>query len=315
MQEGLIGVIIPVYKVEKYIAECIESILAQTYTKFRLILVDDGTPDNAGKICDEYAKKDPRITVIHQENAGVTRARARGVEEAEDCEWITFVDSDDTIADNMLKEFCLYLKQNTDIIINESGFKQSSIKTRDYLHALISADNKINTAPWGKLFRRNIFSNDTLNIPREIVVGEDLIMIVRLCFSSDKEYISIIKKTVYNYRLSDTSITARHIKTPQYEDIFHKHLIESIPVGLLRNYIEDTIKNRIKLFNLFWGYKYRVCDMKDSKFYKELRKDIKQTEYPLPIIERIIFYSKNPIIRFITITTKKLNNKIKFIFG
>ena len=96
MIQGLIGVIVPVYKVEKYITECIESILAQTYTNFRLILVDDGSPDNAGKICDEYAKKDSRITVIHQENAGVTRARARGVEEAEDCEFITVVDSDDT---------------------------------------------------------------------------------------------------------------------------------------------------------------------------------------------------------------------------
>ena len=82
MQQGLIGVIVPVYKVEKYIAECIESVLAQTYTNFRLILVDDGTPDNAGHICDEYAKKNARITVIHQVNAGVTRARARGVEKS-----------------------------------------------------------------------------------------------------------------------------------------------------------------------------------------------------------------------------------------
>ena len=74
-----IGIIVPVYKVEKYIAECIESILAQTYAHFHLILVDDGSPDNAGKICDEYAKKDSRITVIHQENAGVSHARAVGV--------------------------------------------------------------------------------------------------------------------------------------------------------------------------------------------------------------------------------------------
>ena len=76
--DNRIAVIVPVYKAEEYIAECIESILAQTYTKFRLVLVDDGTPDGAGKICDEYAKKDTRITVIHQQNAGVTRARARG---------------------------------------------------------------------------------------------------------------------------------------------------------------------------------------------------------------------------------------------
>jgi glycosyltransferase involved in cell wall biosynthesis len=106
-----------VYKVEKYIAECIESILAQTYTKFRLILVDDGSPDNAGKICDEYAKKDSRITVIHQENAGVTRARAAGVEAAEDCEWITFVDSDDTIVKDALMVLLQDTNVNHDIII------------------------------------------------------------------------------------------------------------------------------------------------------------------------------------------------------
>ncbi len=94
MRKGLIGVIVPVYKTEEYIAECIESILAQTYRKFRLILVDDGSPDAAGTICDEYAAKDSRITVIHQENAGVTRARGRGVEEANDCEWITFVNTE-----------------------------------------------------------------------------------------------------------------------------------------------------------------------------------------------------------------------------
>ena len=71
MDDTLIGVIVPVYKTEKYVAECIESILAQTYRNFRLILVDDGSPDGAGSICDEYATKDQRITVIHQENAGV----------------------------------------------------------------------------------------------------------------------------------------------------------------------------------------------------------------------------------------------------
>ena len=121
MQQELIGVIVPVYKTEKYIAECIESILAQTYTRFRLILVDDGTPDNAGKICDEYKKKDSRITVIHQENAGVTRARARGVEEATDCDWITFVDSDDRIATNYLGDLYNAVSDDIDIVTNEEN--------------------------------------------------------------------------------------------------------------------------------------------------------------------------------------------------
>ena len=111
-----VGIIVPIYKVEKYIAECIESILAQTYKDFRLILVDDGSPDNAGKICDEYAKKDSRITVIHQENAGVTRARARGVEEAGDCEFITFVDGDDTIKNDALENLLKRMTTRPNIV-------------------------------------------------------------------------------------------------------------------------------------------------------------------------------------------------------
>ena len=114
-----VGIIVPIYKVEKYIAECIESILAQTYKDFRLILVDDGSPDNAGKICDEYAKKDSRITVIHQENAGVTRARARGVEEAGDCEFITFVDGDDTIKNDALENLLKRMGQDAESVCSQ----------------------------------------------------------------------------------------------------------------------------------------------------------------------------------------------------
>ena len=91
-----ISVIVPVYKAEKYVGECIESILSQTYTDFELLLVDDGSPDKSGEICDYYAGKDPRIIVYHKENGGVSSARNYGIEHAVG-EWICFVDSDDTI--------------------------------------------------------------------------------------------------------------------------------------------------------------------------------------------------------------------------
>ena len=133
MAKALIGVIVPVYKVEKYIAECIDSILAQTYTNFRLILVNDGTPDDAGRICNEYAKKDPRIMVIHQENAGATRARERGVDEAADCEFITFVDSDDTIATQYLETLRNAVCDNIDIVANEPGIAATSLERKQYL--------------------------------------------------------------------------------------------------------------------------------------------------------------------------------------
>ena len=95
-----LSVIVPVYKVEKYLSKCIDSILAQTFTDFELILIDDGSPDRCGEICDEYAAKDSRIIVIHQQNKGVSAARNAGLEIAKG-KYIGFVDSDDWIEPEM----------------------------------------------------------------------------------------------------------------------------------------------------------------------------------------------------------------------
>ena len=102
-----ISIIVPVYQVEKYIRQCIDSILAQTFTDFELILVDDGSKDNSGKICDEYAEKDKRIRVIHKENGGLSDARNKGLDNASG-NYFMFVDGDDYIAPNMAE--CLYKK-------------------------------------------------------------------------------------------------------------------------------------------------------------------------------------------------------------
>ena len=91
-----LSIIVPVYKVEQYINKCIDSILNQTFTDFELILVDDGSPDNCGKICDEYAQKDERVRVIHKENGGVSSARNLGIDEAKG-EYVSFIDPDDWI--------------------------------------------------------------------------------------------------------------------------------------------------------------------------------------------------------------------------
>lgn len=99
----LISVIIPVYNAEKTLAKCIESVLRQDVTQFELILVDDGSKDSSGDICNRYAAKDSRVRVIHKENGGVSSARNRGLEVASG-EWITFVDSDDSIGENFFHD-------------------------------------------------------------------------------------------------------------------------------------------------------------------------------------------------------------------
>lgn len=310
MQKELIGVIVPVYKVEKYIAECIESILAQTYTKFRLILVDDGTPDNAGKICDEYAKKDSRITVIHQGNKGVTRARARGVEEAEDCEWITFVDGDDTISTIYLGELHKAKNKDIDIVINEKQLYTTRISTIEYIHKLISLRANLYFSPWNKLFRRHLFTENVFDIPRDIRVGEDVIMNIRLNFNSNKKYVAVINKSIYNYRLTPQSAVHTHTTTPEYEYRFYHFLTNSIPNNEIDTYKSSTIENRYRHFISFWGYKYCVKGMKCHKFYKELKNDIKVYNYKLTFTSKAIFYSSNPIIRFLAINIKKLQKKL-----
>ena len=98
-----ISVIVPVYKAEKYLHRCVDSILSQTFTDFELILVNDGSPDNCGAICDEYAQKDNRVRVFHKENGGVSSARNLGLDNAKG-EWITFVDSDDWLKPGCLEQ-------------------------------------------------------------------------------------------------------------------------------------------------------------------------------------------------------------------
>ena len=102
----MISVVVPVYKVEHYLHRCVDSILNQSYSDFELILVDDGSPDNCGMICDEYAAKDARIHVIHQQNGGLSAARNTGIDwlcENSDSKWLTFIDSDDWIHKDYLK--------------------------------------------------------------------------------------------------------------------------------------------------------------------------------------------------------------------
>lgn len=311
MQKGLIGVIVPVYNVEKYITECIDSILAQTYTDFRLILVDDGTPDNAGKICDEYSKSDSRITVIHQDNAGVTRARARGIEEAADCEWITFVDSDDTITSDALEHLLSFTNEHSNIIAcPQSKYLRpgtESLSAIDYRHHVVSELNFF-VAPWGKLFRRTLFDHSIFDIPKWIVVNEDMLMNVKLAFRNDST-IFICKKNIYNYRTNETGATKSTTLTPFYEQIVHKYKLRIIPIHERSQYIEETIPIRFIRWKNYYSFRYVVKDMNNCKFYNELKREMQKYQYPLSAIDRILFNCKNPLIRFIVINIKKLYNK------
>jgi len=165
--DALISIIIPIYKVEPYLRKCVDSVLSQTYGDFEAILVDDGSPDGCGRICDEYAAKDPRIVVIHQKNAGLSAARNAGLNIARGG-WVTFLDSDDWINPTYLGS--LFAATNADcpisvaIMRSTDGVRDLSIVGNE-LPAVVSPEEVYDKcdllAVWacGKLFRRDLIGS------------------------------------------------------------------------------------------------------------------------------------------------------------
>lgn len=169
-----VSVIVPVYQVEKYIRQCIESILAQTFTDFELILVDDGSKDHSGQICDEYAARDRRVRVIHKENGGLSDARNKGMDHAAG-NYFMFVDSDDYIAPNMTE--CLYQnirKEDADIaacnfrcVFEQDGERDFSTENKAEVlsgtEIFYNRKNERNygfwTVAWNKLYKAETFKN------------------------------------------------------------------------------------------------------------------------------------------------------------
>lgn len=125
MNKPNISVIVPVYNAEKCLYRCIDSILSQTFTDFELLLIDDGSKDSSGKICDEYAEKDCRVRVFHKENGGVSSACNLGLDNAK-CDWIAFCDSDDYVYSNWLENFIPYGFESYDMVVQNLRFENEN---------------------------------------------------------------------------------------------------------------------------------------------------------------------------------------------
>lgn len=196
----------PVYKAEKYISRCIDSIMEQTLSDFELILIDDGSPDNSGKICDEYALKDKRIVVIHQENQGVSAARQKGLDTATG-EYVIHADPDDWVEPDWLESLyleaertkadmvmCDFERVYSDKAIYYSQ-KPTSLKNEDILEDLIS--ERIWGPCWNKLVRRDCFQKYNVCFNPEMNLWEDLYVNCMLLTHSIK--VAYISKALYHY--------------------------------------------------------------------------------------------------------------------
>lgn len=188
-----ISIIIPVYKVEKYIRRCLDSVLGQTIKEIEIILIDDGSPDKCGTICDEYASRDPRVVVIHKENAGVSAARNSGLEVARG-EYIGFVDSDDYVAPNMFElmyrqaelsdaEFamCEFVETDGDDskLNHEVKVEDGEIILLDKKKAFeVIADfsRNVQVTVWNKLYKREIAENLRFDTTKRMAEDMEFLM-------------------------------------------------------------------------------------------------------------------------------------------
>lgn len=268
----MISVVVPVYNSEETIAGCIESVLRQSFDALELIVIDDGSSDRSGTICDGYALRDPRIRVVHQPNRGRTEARAVGVSHAKG-EWVCFVDSDDQLPSTALADLFERADDTTDIVFG-NGYtlpneQRPVIPMTDFRHLAVRAEGTVGV-PWGSLYRRSLLAPYLFDIPRHIVNGEDYLFWLRLVFSIDRP-VNVVYKKVYEKGDEHTSNSFKWTADYCYE--LNELRKASIPEKLHDEFMADMTNDR--LANMFsvaqWS---RRSEWASSRYYRELLSDM-----------------------------------------
>lgn len=239
MNKPIVSIIVPVYNVENYLRPCLDSILAQTFIDFEVILVDDGSTDNSGRICDGYAKKDNRFVVYHKQNGGVSTARNFALDKIKG-EWVYFCDADDILFEDALEFLTNKIGESVDctmggyIKINEQGdiLEENKICEEYYLTLeevltdFYDAKCKMfNGYIWNRLFRRSIIEKYHIRFREDIFIKEDgLFLLQYLCKCNNGTYYNT--KPIYKYIEHSSSAMNNRLNTINKQSI--SRLIASI---------------------------------------------------------------------------------------
>lgn len=319
----LVSIIIPIYNSDKYLVKCLDSILAQTSVDFELLLINDGSTDNSGKICSDYAEKDHRIKVFHQINKGVSSARNLGIKEAT-AEWICFVDSDDLVLPNYLKDFVIEnVSKETDFIIqgiikkdegteHKLRFENQEIKAVNY-HQLFHELEIFNYGyPFSKLFRRELVKRNIILFPENLSLAEDLLFLLQYIYHCN--VIHFVNKENYIYNIQQGTLSNTKKKPVEYFNRYFQY--------------KNILKNNYKtLFNnvVFSSQYQSLAQSLGSSLYVSI--ESMYGSYALTRQERLNYFQKidnedlhllsfhnykqqNVIFRFLVIFCKMTNVKI-----
>ena len=263
-----ISVIVPIYKTEKYLTKCIESILAQTYEDLELLLIEDGSPDRCPQICDSFTAKDPRVHVIHKKNGGVSSARNAGLNVAKG-DYIAFVDSDDYIEPNMYeKMLAVAEKYNCDVVmcdcvkeypdyctayhhpIRSGYYSKEQLRKEYYSHLLImeNVEYPPSISNWTLLWR-NTLNTEGMRFEPGIRFSEDLLFGAKLLYNADSFYY-LAGENLYHYRMNNQSVTHvfKQDKWADYQRL-HKKIAKTFS-----NTDDYDFSNQIQKCLLFFLY-------------------------------------------------------------
>ena len=282
-----ISVIIPVYNCVNYLQECLDSVLNQKNVSIEVILVNDGSTDGSEIIAMNYAKKDARITLINQENSGVSAARQVGINKSIG-EYITFVDADDTLPENALKE--LYVNnEQYDMVVGHLYFvyadgKKKNVGTKPHIADKITFIKKLLLAeifvgPYARITKRTLFDENTSNIPREIITGEDTILNIRI--GTKLATYKYIDNVVYNYKIgvpnslfTSTKTTLSSVK--ERWPLMVQPLIDASIIDLYKNELLW-----IKAINLLMVLNCQYTLDTNDEFVKETISDVKKLKWSI----------------------------------
>lgn len=242
-----ISVIVPVYNSEKYLDDCIRSIIGQSYTDWELLLIDDGSTDSSGKICDGYALQDSRIKVLHKENGGVSSSRNLGLDNA--CgNWVTFIDSDDWVEQDYLSDMAAHADSDVEIVMSypktytEKGLE---LPAEHYGGLIASEDFSLLFSECGigkytysvcKLYSLPWLREKHLRFPENISMGEDHIFLYEAILDACKVYVSPHSNYCYRYVASGLS---KQLQAPDSEYYVYQRLYELINQIISRYSIKD----------------------------------------------------------------------------
>ena len=262
-----VSVIIPIFNVGHFLRPCLDSILNQTFKEFEILLVDDGSTDNSGAICDDYARKDNRIHVVHKSNGGVSSARNTGIQLSKS-EWLYFVDADDEIISNGLETLynatspqidlvcASYIRKENDVIITErESFSNLSLSREQFIDEISKFRTKtFDRYLWCKLFRKSIIKENALSFDENLAYREDVVFLYRYA-SKCKQKISCLcdQVYVYNRRSEGAAMTYVSQYSPKSKGMFYA-IIECIET-LKKDNILLPLTNRILKKELIYSYK------------------------------------------------------------